>query len=402
MVDGRAFPGGCRFWYVFSLAKEGLPKVLCVDDEAAILEGIARNFRREFDIVTATSPADGLARIDAGVEFETVVSDMHMPRMDGLAFLSEVRRRSPDATRILLTGRADLNIAALAVNEGNVFRFLTKPCPAEQLGKALRSAVEQYRLVTAERVLLEQTLRGSIQTLVRVLSLTSPESFGRASRIKKDVVDLASKLGQKETWELEVAAMLSTLGMVIVPPDVLGKAYRGEQLTLAEQAIIDRSALVADELLAGIPRMDAVRDILRYQDARLDGAGKTLGAAMEARIPVGSRLLKIARDYDTCFARTPVILDCLDALRKNAHFYDGKLLSAFVEMKASVGGQFSLQELPLVKVRAGMIFAADVKSRAGLLLVAHGQQATVELLERLRNVAARMGVQEPLLCQLPG
>ncbi len=97
-------------------------------------------------------------------EYAIVVSDMRMPVMSGSVFLREAAR-APDATRILLTGYTDLDAAVSVVNEGQLFRFLTKPCPRDELLAACIDGVEQHRLRTAERVVLEQTLKGSVQAL---------------------------------------------------------------------------------------------------------------------------------------------------------------------------------------------------------------------------------------------
>jgi response regulator RpfG family c-di-GMP phosphodiesterase len=140
-----------------------------------------------------------------------IMSDMRMPGMDGATFLARARQVAPDAVRMLLTGQADVDAAAAAINEGQIFRFLTKPCPPPMLLAAFASAVEQHELITAERVLLEQTLHGSIKTLTDVLALVSPTSFGRATRIKQLVSDLAERLAIRERWQVEVAAMYRSL-----------------------------------------------------------------------------------------------------------------------------------------------------------------------------------------------
>ena len=137
-------------------------KILCVDDEANILEAHQRGLGKQFHIETALGAEQALGQIDAQGPYTVVVSDMRMPGMDGVQLLSEVRKRAPDSVRIMLTGFADLQTAIEAVNEGNIFRFLTKPCPQETLAKALSAGIEQYRLVTAEKELLAKTLRGAI------------------------------------------------------------------------------------------------------------------------------------------------------------------------------------------------------------------------------------------------
>jgi len=140
-------------------------RVLLVDDDPNILEGYKRSLRKKFDVTTALEGHAALEVISRKDTFATIVSDMAMPSMNGIQFLSRVKEISPDSVRIMLTGNADLNIAISAINEGNIFRFLTKPCPEDLFIKTLEAGIEQYRLITAERELLEKTLNGSINVL---------------------------------------------------------------------------------------------------------------------------------------------------------------------------------------------------------------------------------------------
>jgi len=149
-------------------------KILLVDDDANILDGYRRSLSREFLMETAMGGPQALKLVTGNGPYAVVVSDMRMPGMDGIQLLSRIKAHSPDTVRIILTGNADMDVAVHAINEGNIFRFLNKPCDKEQMAKTLTAALLQYRLVTAERHLLEQTLSGTIQVLTDVLSLVIP------------------------------------------------------------------------------------------------------------------------------------------------------------------------------------------------------------------------------------
>jgi response regulator RpfG family c-di-GMP phosphodiesterase len=224
---------------------------------------------------------------------------MRMPEMDGAEFLSRVRERTPDVPRILLTGQSDMAQAIAAVNHGQIFRFLTKPCPAETLLAALRAAVEQQRLVTAERVLLEQTLRGSIKALIDVMSLANPLAFGRALRLKQHAAELVAALGLPGAWHIEVAAMLSQVGCVTLPPATQAKLYHGQVLSAEEMAMAEHLPRLAVQLLENIPRLDSVLAILAAQQSNYDGSGNLPGAPRGEAIPLGARVLKIV-EFTTC------------------------------------------------------------------------------------------------------
>ncbi len=133
--------------------------ILFVDDEANILDGYKRHLRKQFRIETALGGEQGLAAVVNQGPYAVIISDLRMPGMDGIQFLSRVREISPDSVRMMLTGHADLENAMEAINKGNIFRFLTKPCMPAVLALVLEAGIEQYRLVMSEKELLEKTLK---------------------------------------------------------------------------------------------------------------------------------------------------------------------------------------------------------------------------------------------------
>ncbi len=130
------------------------PRVLCVDDEPHVLDGLTLTLRRSFDVVTAVGGEAGLAAMRDRGPFAVVVSDLRMPGLDGATFLARARDLDPDAVRMLLTGHADLDGAIAAINDGGVARFLTKPCAPDELVRRVGQAVEARKLAERERELL--------------------------------------------------------------------------------------------------------------------------------------------------------------------------------------------------------------------------------------------------------
>jgi DNA-binding NtrC family response regulator len=123
------------------------PRVLCVDDEPLVLEGLRDILGRSFEVSVATSAVGGLEILRGEPDaFAIVISDMRMPVMGGADFLRTARAVAPDAVRMLLTGHADLQAAIRAVNGARLFRFLTKPCEAQELLGACVAALGQHRL----------------------------------------------------------------------------------------------------------------------------------------------------------------------------------------------------------------------------------------------------------------
>jgi signal transduction histidine kinase len=133
-------------------------RVLCVDDDPEVLAALQMTLRRRFDVTTAENGPDGLRVLAEQGPFTVVVSDFSMPGMNGAQFLSRVRQEAPNTIRMLLTGHASLEGAIDAVNNGRLFRFLTKPCPPRELIAAIDEAIEQDRQAAAQRADLEQKL----------------------------------------------------------------------------------------------------------------------------------------------------------------------------------------------------------------------------------------------------
>jgi response regulator RpfG family c-di-GMP phosphodiesterase len=372
-----------------------------VDDEPLVLEALRRQLRTRFDVTVANEPWEAMELVASKGPYAVVVSDLRMPGMDGVTLLSRIRGLSPDTVRVLLTGNADLEAAIGAVNEGNIFRFLSKPCPTATLVRALELSIEQHRLITAERVLLEQTLRGSLKTLTEIVALVNPIAFGRALRTRKLIGELAGFEKVLDPWQAEIAAMLAQIGWVTLPSETTRKLYHGETLSASEQAIVDTLPALTEQLLGNIPRLEPVREILRYRDKHYDGQGlpeeKTAGHA----IPWGARALKAVSDFDVLESQGYSVQVALDTMRARTGWYDPALLAGIAELQGDKPRAATVMELPLHAVQSGMVFAQDVKTRSGLLLIARGQEVTPSLVERIKNLALNSKINDPVLVLLP-
>ena len=360
-----------------------LPRVLCVDDEPHILQGLALHLHRHFELATATSAAAALEVIQRESAFAVVLSDMRMPGMDGATFLGRVRQVMPDAVRVLLTGQADLDAAIAAVNEGQVFRFLTKPCPPVKLITIIQAAAAQHRLVTAERVLLEQTLLGSIKTLTDVLALANPVAFGRAARIKQHVIELAEKLEIRDRWHIEVAAMLSQIGCITLPAETVEKFFYGQQLDSEERAMVQRLPNIAVQLLGNIPRLEPVLEILAAQTSPWTGTGTPIHVGEP--VPLGVRLLQIASDFDALETRGLSRQIALRRMQEEKDCYDPEILAAFFDLQRESKKSSEVRKIPLRAVRVGMIFTEDILRKDGALLITRGYEVTAGFVQATRN-----------------
>lgn len=371
------------------------PIVLCVDDEKAVLDGLSLHLRRRFQVLTAPSGAEALTVLGREPLVAVVISDMRMPGMDGATFLARAREVAPDTVRLLLTGQAHLDSAIAAINEGRIFRFLTKPCPPATMMAAVDAAAEQHRLMTAERVLLQETLRGAIKALTDVLALSNPVSFGRATRIKQLVTDLAAKLEVKDAWQVEVAAMFSQLGTMTLPAETVEKIYLGFPLSPEEQRMAARAPGVAEQLVRNIPRLELVADILAAHVRRRKSTDSVAGDPRAATIELMAQLLRAAIDFDALESQGSAGALVIDTMRGRMDRYEPRIVDGLAELRGGQAPRVGVREVFLSVLTAGMVFVDDVKMQNGMLLVARGYEVTPGFLERVRNLKAGT-VKEPL------
>jgi response regulator RpfG family c-di-GMP phosphodiesterase len=358
--------------------REALPQVLCVDDEPRVVEGLALHLRRDYQVLTANGAQGALQVLKENGAPAVIVSDMRMPGMDGATLLKHVRHLHPETARILLTGDPGRDVAMAAVNEGQIFRYLTKPCPPDQLRAAIEAGVAHHRLLTAEKVLLQETLIGCIRALIDILAITNPVAFGRATRVKRLAAELAAAVGTTGFWQLEAAAMLSQIGYISLPTELVEKLYYGKRLTPEERLLADGAPQVAQKLLGRIPRLEPVMEILAASQ-------QVKGDVPEGLIKIGAGILRLVLEYDTLIAQGRPVNEAIAAIRSQSLRHDGKLVE---RLEWLVGALVAAQELTEVAVGdlvPGMVFMDDLRTPVGTLLVPTGFEVTETFLERMRN-----------------
>jgi len=377
-------------------------EILFVDDDPDILEGFQRSLKKEFKIDTAIGGAAGLAMMQGRSPYWVVVADMQMPAMNGIEFLMELEKTSPDTIRIMLTGNADQKTASDAVNQGHIFRFLTKPCPREDLAFTLRAGLKQYQLVTAERDVLERTLNGSARVLSDILAIHDAHAFGRSRQLREYMRAFANHLQLKQTWDLELAAMLSQIGCVTVPQALLEKSHAGRPLTGAESDIVARIPQIGYDLLSHIPRLESVAAVVLYQNKNFDGTGFPIDRIAGEDIPIGARILRVLRDllgYESIKASKYKALEIM------ANFpgrYDPRVVEAVgavfdVCVERTASAETERRPVMIKHMRVGWTLAVEARTRGGVLIVPAGTQISPMLIERLRNFADLGDLEEPLI-----
>ncbi|WP_457674098.1 HD domain-containing phosphohydrolase [Thiolapillus sp.] len=375
-------------------------RVLFVDDELNVLSAYKRALRRRYSFDTACSGREALEKLKGSDGYAVIVSDMRMPEMNGVELLSEFRKRSPDTVRIMLTGNSDQQTAVDAVNEGDIFRFLNKPCSPQELAAAIDGALDRYRARSAERQVLEQTVKGSLNALSEVLSLANPEAFGRAPGIRKYMLAVLAQLGRQKEWWHEPLAMLCQVGHVILPESILEKVAKGASLGSEERDVFGQYPEVGAELLSRIPRMEVVAESIRYQEKHFDGSGFPKDSRKGDQIPFGGRLLKVTLDFDRALGAGLNVEEAIARLRWNRKYYDPDILSA-LEAVIGMSDAAQMMEVDVHGLLDGMLLQQNISTRDGRLLVRKGQEVSPTLRKLVYNFWENDNIQVPILVSQP-
>jgi len=371
-------------------------KILLVDDDTNILDGYRRSLSREFLMETAQGGEPALKLVTQSGPYAVVVSDLRMPGMDGIQLLSKIKAHSPDTIRVMLTGNAEIETAIHAINEGSIFRFLTKPCSKEMMAKTLTAALLQYRLVTAEQQLLEQTLSGSIQVLTEVLSLVNPAAFGRAERARRYIHHIVTSMKLGSPWQYEVAAMMSQLGCVTLAPETIDAVYSGEKLSATEQAQYDAHPSVAYGLLSKIPRLEPIAWMIEHQNhpaREVDDSART-------DMRLGAEILRLTLAYEKLIHKGASRTEAVHTLTHQNKNFSPEFFDALVALDPNAE-EGEIRKCRIELLVPGMIIQEEVRTTEKVLLVSKGQEVTSPLLAKLRNFHARRVITGEVTVSMP-
>lgn len=345
-------------------------EIMMVDDDENLLSSLRRQVHGKFSASCVESPTRALEIFDKYGPFAVIVSDMKMPGMSGIELISEIRKRSPNTVAIILTGDGDVQTAARAVNESQVFRFLNKPCDSSVLLESIGLALEHYRLATAEADLLNKTLAGSVRMLTQVLSMAMPEAFGLSQEAKSLTGEISRDLKLDTIWQAEMAAMLMRIGMVAISPDIAKRYLHGHALEPDEWAAVKRSAQKGRDLIGAIPRLEPVGDLVgqQYLDDKTDG-------------PNVAKVLRIVGDFQRQTIRSSVF----ETLRnmEGEDKYDSQIMES---LRRIVGQRFESAEATVAELREGMILEEEIRDTSGRLLLSKGTEMHKTLVERIQTM----------------
>src|ERR1700685_900876 len=299
-------------------------RILVVEDEDAIREIVcsmltAANYKTR----QASSGLKALAILDAGEEFELMLSDLMMADLDGMGLLERTKEGYPDMPVVMVTAVHDISVALAAIRNG-AYDYLLKPFEKEQLLAMVRRALETRRLrlenlayqtkleslVSARTEALRKALAElersyaiTLEALGDALDLKAAETEGHSKRVSGFTIAIrrAMELPQDRVRIIARGAFLHDVGKMAIPDAILRKPGR---LSPEEQAIMREHALLGYQMLRKIPFLQEASDIVYSHQERYDGSGYPRGLKGD-QIPLGARIFAIADPFDAMTSDRP-------------------------------------------------------------------------------------------------
>jgi len=355
-------------------------KILCVDDEESILRGFQLNLRKDFELHLAANGREGLEVFEKEKGFALVLSDMRMPEMDGATMLSKIKAIDPEVVTVLLTGHTDFESAIAAVNEGNVFRMLAKPCPPETLIKVLKDGLAQHDLVISKRILLDQTLRGAVDALAQSLSTAKPLFFGRAQRVRRIAKEIGEKLKVPNAWRLDVASVFSQLSYISIPEAVSEDVYHNRKLSAEVKDMVKKLPDETQKIIQKIPGLEEVGEILNKLDVQY-----RFETPDQEGIRLSASILKVALDYDYYEQQGHDKNLIVQTLAGRTNEYDPTITETLSDLLLIAEQSYRLEEITIKKLETGMRLAQDLRLGDGFLVASSGADIDRQLLKVIQN-----------------
>jgi response regulator RpfG family c-di-GMP phosphodiesterase len=274
-----------------------LERVLIVDDDINLLKGLKRNLCKYYDVDTAPGGEEALAQLESDGPYQVLLVDMNMPVMNGIEFLEEARKISPEAIPLMLTGNADQSTAVQAINQGKVFHFLNKPCPAEEIRKFIGDAMNEYNLSLVQGPHSAQVVEGSIQLMQDLAAQSSPFSKQERAVLENVVSEICGVVPDADEEMMLTAVPMMSLYLTYLPSSIRMAAAYNRKMHPHEQKAVANALTRAHDLLSSIPPLAPIAGAVLYHKKNYDGRGIPLDDIKEKEIPLGARILRIATDY---------------------------------------------------------------------------------------------------------
>ncbi len=368
--------------------------VLIVDDEEhnrKLAEDILSDEGHE--VLLAENGKECL-RLASEQQPNVILLDIMMPGMDGLEVLERLKTDSNlcHIPVIMISALEKKDTIAKCI-KGGADDYFVKPFDSTILNARVSSSLEKYRLRKTERDFFQKTFQGSMKIITDILSFSNPIAFGQASRVRLLAQQIALRMEVKKIWELNIAAMLSQIGCITVPTEILEKISRGISLTSTERSIFTEHPRKGHNLIAKLPGLKKIAEIILYQNRHYQGDSSDGPTAED--IPFGARLLHVAIDFDTFTSSGLQSAEALKKVHQHKDYYDPVIVDALSSVVKSSFNQ-KTHSLKVNGLIQGMVLDQDVYTKSNLLLATKGLEISSSLHTRLKNFDDTVGVLEPI------
>lgn len=233
--------------------------LLVIDDEPSILSSLRRQFRRNYDVHIANSAKEGLELMKKH-PIQVIISDQRMPGMSGGEFFTQVKHEYPDATRLLLTGYADIQAVIEAINDGNIYRYITKPWDPVELDTIVREAFSRHNLIVRNKELMNELVEAN-QDLEK--------------RVNERTLEL-TKLNKEKDRMIGIVAhdLRGPLGTIKMCHDVIAENSTDNETRKEFLGVIDELAEKALHLIGDLLDVSAIETgqlVLEHKVVPLEG-----------------------------------------------------------------------------------------------------------------------------------
>jgi response regulator RpfG family c-di-GMP phosphodiesterase len=389
-------------------------RILVLDDEGIVLVALREILLREgYHVLTCSNPLQALESLKKE-SFSVILTDQQMPVLTGLEFLAQAKLLQPDATRILITAVLNLDTVIDAINKGEIYRFIVKPWLREELISTVKSAVHRYELTCRNHILQASalTLHEQITQIGLKLEQEKQDTARQAEEIQRlhqelgnqviqsaqlghEILRAASPLlgtqalrartlcramadylhfPENQRLDVEAAALVSNLGFLALPQEVLRKNSESPgQLTQEELKLVEQHPGIGARMLEATPSLQQAAEAVHGHHERFDGWGypKRLSAD---QLSMPTAVLAVAVSVAEAPNQGNTLFQFIQSGSGTAFHPDA--VRAFLAVSTSVFGARKPMEVHISELQAGMILARGVYTHSGTLLIPEGQQLT--------------------------
>jgi len=351
--------------------------ILIVDDIAGNIDVLVGILQSDYRLKVATNGKNALEVANSVDKPDLILLDIMMPEMDGYAVCRELKKSAK--TRripvIFVTAKGEIKDEEKGLKLGAV-DYLTKPVSPPIVRARVKNHMELAQAKLSLETSLEKTLLGSIRILTEVLAISNPDAFSRALRLKEMITELARKMDIRPAWKYEVAASLSQLGCIFLPPELMKKIQSKEKLSEKEMELYRSYPEKTYKLLLNIPHLEESANMIRqlklFEDAALFDihSDEAVSNVLLQGVIYFDEQVSLGKDPD-------------EVLAYMKGFFPAPMSDSLSEVEANLSR--ASDRIKLSDLAAGMVLAEDVMSDSGSILISRGTRLTEALVLRLKN-----------------